>query len=256
MNSVKLQKYIADCGVLSRRAAEREIEAGKVKVNGAVAAIGDRVTQGEDRVVWNGRGITPKTKTRTVVALNKPRGYVSTSDDEKGRKKITDLVSDLGRRLYPVGRLDMASEGLIFLTDDGDFANLLTHPKYHLAKVYRVSVAGNPDDEVIASLAEPIVIDGRKTMPAKVALIDRLSDGCRIEFTLFEGRNRQIRRICEKAGLEVKRLKRVRIGTVSVNGIAPGKYRILSDSEVSVLKKLAKNGDGGEFYAQGPSDSD
>jgi len=241
---------------MSRRAAEREIEAGHVKVNGAVASVGDRVTPGVDRVVWNGRGITRKTRAHTTVALNKPRGYVCTADDEKGRKQVTDLVSDLGIRLYPVGRLDMASEGLIFLTDDGELANLLTHPKHHLAKVYRVSVSGTPDDAKIASLSEPIEIDGRRTMPAEVSLVDRTESGYRLEFRLFEGRNRQIRRICEKAGLRITRLRRIRIGTVSVNGIAPGKYRILSDSEVSVLKKLAKNGDGGEFYAEGTPHTD
>lgn len=255
MEKIKLQKYFSDCGIMSRRAAEREIEAGHVKVNGVAASLGDRIEPGVDRVVWNGRGITRKTRNHTTVALNKPRGYVCTADDEKGRKQVTDLVSDLGVRLYPVGRLDMASEGLIFLTDDGEFANLMTHPKHHLAKVYKVSVKGEPDEKKIASLSEPIEIDGRETMPAEVRLVDRTEGGYRLEFRLFEGRNRQIRRICEKAGLNITRLRRIMIGTVSVNGIAPGKYRVLSDSEISTLKKLAEKGDAGEFYAESTPDT-
>ena len=143
MEKIRLQKYFTDCGVLSRRAAEREIEAGRVKLNGQIAKIGDKVMPGVDKVVWNGRGIVFKDRVaKRVIALNKPRGYVCTASDEKGRKVVTELVEDAGGRLYPIGRLDMQSEGLLLLTDDGEFANLMMHPKHHIPKEYKVSVKG------------------------------------------------------------------------------------------------------------------
>ncbi len=242
MEKIRLQKYFSDSGIMSRRAAEAEIEAGHVKVNGELATLGTKVMPGEDKVVWNGRGITPRNRTTSVVAVNKPRGYVCTAKDEKDRRQVTDLVADLGIRLYPVGRLDMASEGLIFLTDDGDFANLMTHPKHHIPKYYRVSVKGDVSENQLALLGSSIKIDGRDTVPAEVAILDKKEGATRLEFCLMEGRNRQIRQLCEAAHLEVTRLKRTHIGNISVNGIAPGKYRLLSEKEISVLRKWAKNG--------------
>ncbi len=253
MDKIRLQKYFSDCGVMSRRAAEEEIAAGHVKVNGQTASLGDKVEPGTDRVVWNGRGITYKAdRRRTVVAVNKPRGYVCTAKDEKGRKQVTDLTRDLGIRLYPVGRLDMASEGLILLTDDGDLANLLTHPRHSIPKVYRVSVRGELSGRALEVLRSPIEMDGSPIEPVEVTVLENVksrdgTESSKLEMTLYEGRNRQIRRMCEAAGLEVARLRRVRIGNISVNGIAPGTYRVLSDSEVAALRRDAREPrDGGE----------
>ena len=241
MEKIRLQKYFTDCGVLSRRAAEREIEAGHVKINGVIAKVGDKVEVGRDRVVWNGRGIYPKAKERKfVVALHKPRGYVCTTNDEKGRKNVTELVDDLGRRLYPVGRLDMQSEGLLLMTDDGAFANLMMHPKYHIPKEYRVSVKGKLDERAVEILTSPLVIDGYKITPATVSIVDKKADGGRFDIVIYEGRNRQIRKMCEMAGLEVSRLRRTRIGPLSLCGIAPAQYRVLRDDEVATLRRLAK----------------
>lgn len=243
MEKIRLQKYFTDCGVLSRRAAEREIEAGHVKVNGNIAKLGDKVDPNKDKVVWNGRGVVLKRgEPKTVIALNKPRGYVCTMNDEKGRKQVTELVADAGKRLYPIGRLDMASEGLLLLTDDGEFANLLMHPRHHVPKLYRVSVSGKIDEKVLELLRSPLEIDGSPIMPVEVALIDSNDKGAHLEMVLLEGRNRQIRKMCEIAGLEVTRLRRTRIGCVSVNGIAPGSWRKLRDDEVAFLRRMAKSG--------------
>ena len=153
MEKIRLQKYFTDCGVLSRRAAEREIEAGHVKINGQVAKVGDKVMPGVDKVVWNGRGVVfKKNVAKRVIALNKPRGYVCTANDEQGRKIVTELVEDAGGRLYPIGRLDMQSEGLLLMTDDGAFANLMMHPKHHIPKEYKVSVKGKVDEKALEIL--------------------------------------------------------------------------------------------------------
>ncbi|MBO5702739.1 MAG: rRNA pseudouridine synthase [Clostridia bacterium] len=241
MEKIRLQKYFTDCGVLSRRAAEREIEAGHVKLNGKIAQIGDKVTPGVDKVVWNGRGIVFKDRVaKRVIALNKPRGYVCTASDEKGRKVVTELVEDAGGRLYPIGRLDMQSEGLLLMTDDGEFANLMMHPKHHIPKEYKVSVKGNVDEKALTILRSALVIDGYKITPAEVEIIDTQKDGARLSFVIFEGRNRQIRKMCEAAGLTVTRLRRIKIGPISVNGIAPGTWRKLRDDEVAWLRRMAK----------------
>ena len=242
MEKIRLQKYFSDCGVISRRAAETEIAAGHVKVNGEIASLGDKVEPGVDKVVWNGRGISPRSKTYTVVAVNKPRGYVCTARDEQDRRQVTDLVKDLGIRLYPVGRLDMASEGIILLTDDGEFANLMMHPRHHVPKIYRVSVKGNLTEQRLALLRSAMEIDGTPIQPVEVAVLEQNGDSARLEMCLYEGRNRQIRKMCEQAHLEVSRLKRIRIGGISVNGIVPGTYRKLSEQEIADLRRWARDG--------------
>jgi len=240
---------------MSRRAAEREIEAGKVKVNGQVAKLGDSVTPGKDKVVYNGRGIVFKNEQKTVVALNKPRGYVCTANDEKGRKNVTELVAAEEKRLYPIGRLDMASEGLLLLTDDGELANLLTHPKHSVPKIYRVSIKGRLDEKALATLRSPLLLEGeeRPIEPCEVIVLEEPGEhrAGKLEMVLYEGRNRQIRKMCEVAGLEVARLRRIRIGNISVNGIAPGTYRVLGQEEVALLRKWAKNGLPGTEYSDG-----
>ncbi len=241
MEKIRLQKYFTDCGVLSRRAAEKEIAAGNVKLNGRIAQVGDKVAPGVDKVVWNGRGIVFKQNVaKRVIALHKPRGYVCTASDEKGRKMVTELVEDAGGRLYPIGRLDMQSEGLLLMTDDGEFANLMMHPRHHIPKEYKVSVKGKVDERALEILRSALVIDGYKITPAEVDVIDTTEGATRLNFVIFEGRNRQIRKMCEQAGLTVSRLRRVKIGPISLAGIAPGTWRKLRDEEVAWLRRMAK----------------
>ena len=241
MEKIRLQKYFTDCGVLSRRAAEKEIEAGHVKVNGIVASLGDKVEPGKDKVVWNGRGVVLKRgEPKTVIALNKPRGYVCTMSDEKGRKQVTELVADAGKRLYPIGRLDMASEGLLLLTDDGEFANLLMHPRHHVPKLYRVSVSGKLDQKALELLRSPLEIDGSPIMPVEVGVLDSNADGGHLEMVLLEGRNRQIRKMCDCVGLKITRLCRVALGDIKLGSLPVGKWRRLSKDELLYLDKSLK----------------
>ena len=234
---VRIQKYFTDCGVMSRRAAEAEIAAGKVKVNGRVAEIGQKINTETDVVTYNGFRVEPQnTAGKVYIMLNKPRGYVTTLSDEKGRRTVTDLVTDVGTRLYPVGRLDMDSEGLLFLTNDGEFTNALTHPSHDIPKIYHIIIEGNPTDEELRKLGASIVIDGKRTRPVEVRRVSRDFDTSTIEMTLFEGRNRQIRRMCEVHGVKIKRLKRVAVGNVKLGDLAPGKWRRLSHKQVAYLK--------------------
>lgn len=228
---VRLQKYFTDCGVMSRRAAEVEIAAGRVKVNGATASVGDKIDPVSDVVEYRGRRILPPEHTeRLTVMLNKPRGYVTTASDEKGRRTATELVAGAGRRLYPIGRLDMDSEGLLLLTDDGELANRLTHPRHEIPKIYHVTISPAPTPDQLKKLASPMELDGYKLLPIGV----RPMDNARLELTLYEGRNRQIRRMCDAVGLSVKRLCRVAIGDLKLD-VPPAKWRALSKEEIDYL---------------------
>ena len=229
---IRLQKYFTDCGVLSRRAAERAIAEGRVRVNGRVAAIGDRIDPLTDRVEYDGRPILPPADTRRhYLLLNKPRGYVTTASDEKGRRTVTDLVRDLGTRVYPVGRLDMDSEGLLLLTDDGEFANHLTHPRHEIPKIYHVTLSPSPTPAQLAALAAPMQLDGYSLRPVGVKCLAENE----LEMTLYEGRNRQIRRMCEAVGLKVLRLRRVAIGKIPLGELPVGHWRHLTREEVLYL---------------------
>lgn len=229
---IRLQKYFTDCGVLSRRAAERAIAEGRVRVNGRVAAIGDRIDPLTDRVEYDGRPILPPADTcRHYLLLNKPRGYVTTASDEKGRRTVTDLVRDLGTRVYPVGRLDMDSEGLLLLTDDGEFANHLTHPRHEIPKIYHVTLSPSPTPAQLAALAAPMQLDGYSLRPVGVKCLAENE----LEMTLYEGRNRQIRRMCEAVGLKVLRLRRVAIGRIPLGELPVGHWRHLTREEVLYL---------------------
>lgn len=226
---------------MSRRAAEEEIAAGNVKVNGEVAEIGQKITPFVDRVEYKGKVIKPRRGVGyKYVMLNKPRGFVTTLSDEKGRKCVSELVSGVGARVYPIGRLDYNSEGLLLFTDDGDLANKLTHPRHEIPKYYHVRVKGEVSKKKLNELAEVREIDGYKIKPVKCALVSSNESSSVIEMELFEGRNRQIRKMCEAAGLTVTRLRRVKIGPISVNGIAPGTWRKLRDDEVAWLRRMAK----------------
>ena len=229
---IRLQKYFTDCGVLSRRSAEAEISAGRVKVNGLVAALGDKIDPEADRVEWNGRVIrAPKDTAKLYLMLNKPRGYVTTSKDEKGRKAVVELVRGAGARVYPVGRLDMDSEGLLLLTSDGEFANHLTHPRHQIPKIYHVSVSPAPTKEQLQALTAPMELDGYKLLPVAVKSLSSTD----LEMHLYEGRNRQIRRMCEAVGLKVTRLRRVAIGTLTLGTLEVGRWRHLTEHEVEYL---------------------
>lgn len=236
-NQVRLQKFMAECSVASRRKSEELIEAGKVKVNGHTAHIGDKINPKKDIVTVRGKRIQ-KEERLYYIMLNKPRGYVTTVSDELGRKTVMDLI-DCPVRVYPVGRLDKDSEGLLLLTNDGSFANALTHPKHNYAKVYRVTVRPAPDTETLLKLKNGIEIDGRKTAPCDVEIITSEENRTVLEFILREGRNRQIRKMCETVGLEVARLKRISIGPVKLGMLAPGKSRRLTDNEVRKLLRSA-----------------
>ncbi|MBE6824768.1 MAG: rRNA pseudouridine synthase [Ruminococcaceae bacterium] len=233
---VRLQKMLADCGVDSRRKCEELIKKGQVKVNGKVAVIGDKVDPYSDKVYVKGKRVTAAAKPKyRYIMLNKPRGYVTTMNDERGRKCIAELIEDIEERVYPIGRLDRDSEGMLLLTNDGDFANHIMHPKKHINKVYRVTVRPSINEEQVEKLQTGIVLDGRKTAPAQVRVVTKQEGRVVLEIVLREGRNRQIRRMCESLGLEVARLKRIAVGTVKLGGLKQGMYRDLSADEVKRL---------------------
>jgi 23S rRNA pseudouridine2605 synthase len=233
---IRLQKYFTDCGVLSRRAAEAEIAAGRVRVNGEVAQVGTKIDPANDTVTYKGKVVEPKTERGIYVMLNKPRGYVTTLSDDRGRKCITELIADIEERIYPVGRLDMDSDGLLLLTNDGELTNFLTHPKHEIPKIYHVKVKGKLTPEQIREIGKPIEIDGMTTKPVRVTLISTDRESSTLEMVLYEGRNRQIRRMCEARDVEITRLCRVAIGTITLGNLTPGKWRYLSHAQVEYLK--------------------
>lgn len=234
---VRLQKYMADNGIASRRKSEEMIAAGMVKVNGRVATIGDKVNPQRDKVTVKGRKISTNSKAkRYYIMINKPRGYVTTMSDELDRKCVAELVKDIPARVYPVGRLDRDSEGLLLMTNDGEFANKVTHPSKHVYKVYRVTVRPAITEEQLVEMSSGMVIDGRKTAPCEIHVVQRQEGRCVLEIILREGRNRQIRKMCEQVGLEVPRLKRIAIGQVKLGGLKSGAWRELTKEEVHRLQ--------------------
>ena len=239
-NKIRLQKFLSQAGVISRRGAEEMIAAGRVKVNGRRAEIGDKVDPVRDKVVVAGKRVLNTSK-KMYIMLNKPRGYVTTMSDEQGRKCVAELVADAPERLFPVGRLDRDSEGLLFMTNDGDFANTLTHPSRHVTKSYRVTVRENVTAEMIDTLSTGVDLDGRKTLPADVHIIDKGENRTVLQFVITEGRNRQIRRMCEFVGLTVIRLKRVEIAGVKLGMLPVGKWRDLNEKEMKHLTNISVN---------------
>ena len=235
---IRLQKFLSESGVASRRKAEELIEAGKVKVNGHTARIGDKVDPVKDTVTVFGKKVTRASSTRYIL-LHKPRGYVTTLSDEMGRKCITDLIKDINERVYPIGRLDRDSEGLLLLTNDGEFANLMMHPSHHIPKHYRVTVRPSISQEQIDRMETGLVIDGRMTAPCKVRILQKEDDRVVLEVILYEGRNRQIRKMCEMLELDVARLKRTAMGSVRLGMLPQGKWRDLTPDEIERLTNLA-----------------
>ena len=240
MEKIRLQKFFTDCGVLSRRKAEAEIEAGRVKINGHVASLGDKVDPQNDAITWNGEPVYAKSVEHHYILLHKPRGYITSTSDPQNRKCVLELLEGHHGRVYPVGRLDYNSEGLLILTDDGELANRLMHPKHHVEKVYRVKVAGTVSDEQLERLIAPMTLDGYKLLPVKVEVTSVDETGTVLKMTLKEGRNRQVRRMCQEVGLLVKRLCRVAIGTIKLNNLPVGKWRYLEPSEVEYLYKVSQ----------------
>ena len=235
MDKIRIQKFFSDCGIMSRRAAEEEIASGRIKINGQIAKLGDKIDPVLDTIEYNGTIIRPnQSEHKTYIMLNKPRGYLSSVTDDRGRKCVTDLVSNLKTRVYPVGRLDMDSEGLLLLTDDGELTFKLTHPKHEFPKIYNVTLFGEISDEQLQLLHNPIEINGRKTAPIGLKIITRHNNKTIIEITLHEGRNRQIRRMCEAADLKLTRLFRVAIGDLKLD-VPTGKWRFLTCAEVNYL---------------------
>nr|MBQ8244673.1 rRNA pseudouridine synthase [Oscillospiraceae bacterium] len=230
----RLQKILSARGVASRRKAEEMIEQGLVTVNGRVAGLGDTADADGDEILVAGKPL-PRQEQYIYLLLNKPRGYVTTLSDEKGRPNAAQLVADCGVRVYPVGRLDMDSEGLLLFTNDGAFANALMHPKHEVKKTYEVWVTRYaPGAE--ARLSRPITLDGYQIRPPKVKLIR--ADGAKAKFqvTIHEGRNRQVRRMCEAAGMYCTRLRRIQEGSLALGNLPLGKWRHLTAEEVAALK--------------------
>ena len=230
----RLQKILSARGVASRRKAEEMIEKGLVTVNGAVAVLGAAADPETDEILVEGRPL-PAQNDFVYILLHKPRGYVTTLSDEMGRPNAAQLVADCGVRVYPVGRLDMDSEGLLLFTNDGDFANALMHPKHEVKKTYDTWVTGYvPGAEV--RLARPIELDGYTIRPPKVKLIRADGKKAKFQITIHEGRNRQVRRMCEAAGMTVTRLKRIKEGSLCLGDLPLGKWRYLTAEEIAQMK--------------------
>ena len=242
MEKIRISKYFTDCGVMSRRAAEEEIRLGRVSVNGHVAELGEKIDPEADEVVYKGKIIKPAADDKICIMLNKPRGIVCTASDEKGRRNVTDLCRGVTNkdgkslRLYPIGRLDMDSDGLLLLTNDGALANKLTHPRHSIPKIYHVTLKGCFEPESLSVLGEPVELDGSLTMRVKVSHVGGDDKTTIAEFQLYEGRNRQIRRMCELHGVKILRLQRVAIGKLKLGDLGEGKWRRLTREEIQYLK--------------------
>ena len=236
----RLQKILSGAGICSRRAAETYITQGRVKVNGITAGLGDSADVELDEILVDGRVLRKNGSRPVYIMLNKPRGYVTTLSDEAGRKKVADLLGDVPERVYPVGRLDMHSEGLLILTNDGDLAHHLTHPSHEVYKEYLVKLS--PDEEGLPSPEKPlsgsIELDGEKLLPAKCRLLAKTESGYIMTIAIRQGKNRQIRRMCAKCGYTVNSLKRVSEGDVKLGELPSGRWRYLTEKEIRYLKTL------------------
>lgn len=233
----RLQKLISGAGIASRRAAEKLILSGRVTVNGETATLGMGADLDKDIVEVDGVRIGEMSE-RMYIMLNKPRGYITTLSDEKGRRTVAELVEGAGRRLYPVGRLDLNSEGLLIMTDDGEAANALMHPAHEVEKVYSVTVRGRVTQRQVAAMEALRAIDGKEIRPAKVKLLSSDDEFTRLRFTIHEGRNRQVRRMCESVNLVVTRLVRTSEGELKLGKLPSGRWRLLTGDEVGYIKSL------------------
>lgn len=237
MEKVRVQKIMSEAGFCGRRKAEELISKGRVTVNGRKIKLGDKALYGKDIIAVDGEKINiPRKKEYVYIMLNKPRGYVTTLSDELDRKCVTDLLEGLETRVYPIGRLDKNSEGLLLFTNDGNFANAVMHPSREISKTYRVTVRPDITEEQVLELSTGVVIDGRKTLPANVTVVTKEQNRVVLLMTIKEGRNRQIRKMCEALGLEVARLRRVSEGPLKLGMLKPGQWRELSAEELRAMR--------------------
>lgn len=232
----RIQKVLAQAGLCSRRAAEEMIRQGRITIDGRRAELGEQADPARQKIAVDGKPVAAAEK-KVYLMLNKPRGYVSTAHDERGRKTVTDLVRGCGARVYPVGRLDYDSEGLLLMTNDGALTQKLTHPSHEIGKTYQVTVRG--DLSRVPALGQPMKIDGYEIAPATVFILSQQDEHtARLSMIIHEGRNRQIRKMCEQVGLDVRRLKRLAVGDLTLDrGLAPGKWRELTEGEVAYLQE-------------------
>lgn len=246
MEEMRLQKYLAMCNVASRRAAEEIILSGRVCVNGQkCTTLGTKVTE-NDVVSLDGEMVKAESK-KYYIMLNKPVGYVTTVSDDEGRATVMELISDISKRVYPVGRLDINTEGLLLLTNDGDFTYKVTHPRHSLNKTYEVWVTGKAEPNAIRKLEQGVYIDGRKTAPATVDIVEHTKASAVLSITIHEGRNRQVRKMCASVGFKVMNLKRVSEGGISLGNLPLGKWRHLTEAEV---KRILKNAEAGNVLGK------
>jgi len=235
---VRLQKYLADAGVASRRASEKIIAEGRVSVNGEIVReMGVQVDENYDEITVDGERVKNTVK-KEYIMLNKPVGFITTVSDDKGRPTVMEHVSDINARIYPVGRLDYDTEGLLLLTNDGDLTYRITHPKHDIKKTYVAEVTGDVSMDTILQLCRGVVVDGQKTSPAEVEVVGATQYGTKIEITIHEGRNRQVRKMFEALGCIVKKLRRTHEAGLTLGHLPLGKWRKLSESEVNMLKKI------------------
>lgn len=240
-SDIRIQKVLSDNGILSRRKAEEAIEKGRITVNGRPCAIGQKVNPARDIIALDGVNLPIQKRRKNVyIILNKPRGYITTTSDERGRQIVTDLVADAPAKVYPVGRLDKVSEGLLLMTNDGDLANAIMHPRGHVSKTYRVTVRPDISEEQLIKLSTGVKIDGKETLPATVHVITREPGRVVLQLTIYEGRNRQVRKMCEAVGLTVARLKRTSIGPIRLGMLRPGEWRELTPSELIALRNAVQ----------------
>ena len=237
----RIQKILSQRGVASRRQAEQMILAGRVTCNGQLCSLGQTADPDVDEIMVDGKPL-PSAGSSVYIMLNKPKGYVTTLSDEKGRKTVADLVSDAGLRVYPVGRLDIDSDGLLIMTNDGELTYALTHPSHEVEKTYIAEVKGNISGN-IDRLGKPMLIDGYRIKPARVKVLEEHNNGGKIEVVIHEGRNRQVRKMCALCGLTVKRLHRIAMGSLNIGNLPYGKWRYLSENEVAYLKKISEKKD-------------
>ena len=241
----RIQKVLSEQGIVSRRKADEWIEQGKSKVNGRPASLGQKINPNRDVVTIDGERVCfQKSSQKYYIMLHKPRGYVTTMSDELGRKCVAELVEDVPERVYPIGRLDKDSEGMLLFTNDGDFANLIMHPSHHVSKTYRVTVRPDISDAQVIQLSTGVVIDGKKTSPAHVTVLEKAPGRVVLQVVIYEGRNRQVRKMCEAVGLEVARLKRTAIGPLKLGMLAPGKWRELRPGEIGMIRNAVKTSAG------------
>ena len=236
MEKIRIQKMIADSGYCSRRKAEEMISQGRIKLNGHPVKLGDKCGFKDIITIDGERIVMPRKKNFIYIMLNKPRGYVTTVSDELERRCVMELLEDVEERVYPVGRLDRNSEGLLLFTNDGEFANNIMHPSRHISKTYRVTVRPDINDDQLVALTEGVEIDGKKTLPATVVVKEKENGRVVLLITIKEGRNRQIRKMCEAVGLEVARLRRISIGPLKLGTLKPGTYRELTAEELRALR--------------------